>query len=236
MKKKENNKKKISRAKKKKIHHDDGEGNWLVSYADMMTLIASFFIIVSAMSSPDPTKFEKLKKATAEAMGGDYVNPYNSIREQIEDKVSGAFINNKIEVLTLLDGVKIVIKASTFFTPGSYSLRPNALEIIKNIGNVLVETPDQFKILVEGHTDDVPMTSQTIPSNWELSFRRASEVVKLFEKIGIAKNRLRPSGLADTEPIVQVNGIEGDALIAARDANRRIVIRIKKILERRSSK
>lgn len=236
MQKKEKKTKPIRRTRKKVVQHDDGEGNWLVSYADMMTLIASFFIIVSAMSSPDPSKFEKLKKATAESMGGEYVNPYNAIRKQLEDEISGAFTTNNISVLTLLDGIKIVINSHTFFSPGSYELKQDALTVIKNIGKVLVETPTQFKIIVEGHTDDVPMVSTSIPSNWELSFRRASEVVKMFEEMGIAKNRLRPSGLAETEPVVEVSGLDGEALRAARDANRRIVIRIKKTLPRRSSK
>lgn len=226
----------FKKSRKKVVQHDDGEGNWLVSYADMMTLIASFFIIVSAMSSPDPSKFEKMKKATAESMGGEYVNPYTGIRQQIENEISQTFTTDAIAVVTLLDGIKIVIKSKTFFTPGSFELKQEALSIIENIGKVLVATPTQYKIIVEGHTDDVPMVSSTIPSNWELSFRRASEVVKLFEKLGIAKNRLKPSGLADTEPITDITGLAGENLIAARDNNRRIVIRIKKILPRRSSK
>jgi len=84
-------------------------------------------------------------------------------------------------------------------------------------------------VIVEGHTDDIPIVTPKYPSNWELSSARASTVVRLLESAGFDHSDLRPVGLADTEPLVPNRG-----LAANRALNRRIVIRVQKQLPQRS--
>lgn len=219
----------------KKYHHkqheevEEGEGNWLISYADLMTLLWGFFVIIAAFSTPDPTKFEKLKKKTAESMGGSYLNPFNKLTDQLKDIFKEENIEHmKVEVLS--DGLKITSSSAYFFDIGKAKLHPNASEVLKKLAKVIKSSSQSVIVHIEGHTDDVPINNKEFPSNWDLSLSRASEVVKLFETQGIEHTALRPVGLADVEPELRTENLSGAELEAARSKNRRIVIRLTKVL------
>ena len=82
-------------------------------------------------------------------------------------------------------------------------------------------------IEVEGHTDDVPISTPRFPSNWELSGSRASNVVKYLLGKGVAKERLKAAGYADSRPKDKLK--EGQVINAeTRAANRRVVIYVKR--------
>ena len=85
-----------------------------------------------------------------------------------------------------------------------------------------------FRIDVEGHTDNVPISRSlsNYPSNWDLSIARSLGVVKSFIKNGIEEDRLKASGYADTKPLVPHVDKKGKDIIANRARNRRIEIRI----------
>src|SRR3989339_440359 len=208
--------------------HDDGEGNWLVSYADMMTLLWGFFVIITIFSTPDASKFEKLKEHTSQAMGGTYQRPLNELTEELEQVFAEMNINQDIRIENLIDGIKLTASSTRFFASGDASLSTESKSILENIGKIFQDRAQGYKIIIEGHTDDVPINTKEFPSNWELSLRRSSEVVRLFENMGIPHADLRPVGLSDIEPMKEIGGLSGDKLRDARAQNRRIVIRIQK--------
>ncbi len=210
------------------VHHDDGEGNWLISYADLMTLLWGFFVIVSAFSTPNPEKLELMKKKTSESMGGEYVQPYNEISDSLKAVLKELNVDKEVQVETLTDGVKITAQSAKFFDPGRANLTDEAQNVIKRVGEVLVLKANDFLIFVEGHTDDVPIHTASFPSNWELSLSRATEVIHMFEGIGIPHVNLRPVGLADVQPMVAIEGLADEELSIARSKNRRIIIRLQK--------
>jgi len=94
-----------------------------------------------------------------------------------------------------------------------------------------IDRAADFKIFVEGHTDDRPIETNRYPSNWELSAARASTVVRLMETRGFPHANLRPLGFADVEPsLPNVDG-RGRGIEENRAKNRRIVIRLQRILK-----
>jgi chemotaxis protein MotB len=210
------------------VPHDDGEGNWLVSYADMMTLLFGFFVILSAMSTPDPQKIEKMKKATSEQMGGKYSMPYKELGEDIKKILAKINLDKEVSLVQSEEGVTINCKGTLFFESGSSVLLPRAQELVDSIADVLVDTGGGFKIFVEGHTDDVPIRSGIYPSNWELSAARASTVVRLLETKGFKREDMTPLGLADTRPLLPNRTPLGEAVPANQAENRRIVIRLQR--------
>lgn len=230
-------KRKFSRKSKQKVViHDDGEGNWLISYADLMTLLWGFFVILSAFSVPNQELLEKLKESTAKSMGGEYKNPFNELSDRLKNVLKELNLENDAIVETLSDGVKLTMKATNFFDSGRSDLKGNAKKILLKIGTVLIKENGKFQVLVEGHTDDVPIKTKHTPSNWELSADRASTVVRLFEGQGVAHNNLRPIGLADVDPLIDIKKIPKSELKNARAKNRRIVIRLQKIIPKRMSR
>ena len=215
--------------------HDDGEGNWLVSYADMMTLLFGFFVILTAFSTPDPAKMEKLKETTAKSMGGQYTKPFESLNLSLKQILEQMKLDQQVKIIDTGDGIAISSRGTLFFDSGSSQLKPEAEKLMQEIAGILAREANEFRILVEGHTDDVPTNSKMYPSNWELSSARASTVVRLLEAKGIPHANLRPLGLADTEPSVPNLSEQGVPITDNRAINRRIVVRIQKTLPKRMS-
>lgn len=217
------------------VHHDDGEGNWLVSYADMMTLLFGFFVILTSFSEPDAAKLEQMKQATSKSMNVKYVKPYEELVDDLHNIIRGMNMDKDIKIIEESDGVALVIRGALFFDSGSSDLTSQASALITKISPVILKQSKDFRVIVEGHTDDVPIVSQRFPSNWELSSARASSVVRLLEGLGYPHEHMRPVGLSDTQPLVPNSTAEGSPLNDNRAQNRRILIRMQRILPSRMS-
>jgi chemotaxis protein MotB len=206
---------------------DDGyDDNWLISYADLMTLLFGFFAILTVFSTPNSQKMEQLTRATAKSMGAKYEKPFNQLSNQLQKVLDKQSIKNVIAIENVNEGLILTASSTNFFASASDELHPTAEKILADLGQILNANARGFTIVVEGHTDDVPISTKQFPSNWELSLRRASKVVRLFEKIGIAHASLRPVGLSDIEPLEPTANLSKENLLSARERNRRIVIRV----------
>lgn len=116
-------------------------------------------------------------------------------------------------------GVKIQLAASKLFGSGSAELRPESALALDRIGKLLKDS--NRRIIVEGHTDDLPIHSDKFPSNWELSAARATKIVRyLSARHKIASSNLVPVAYADQKPVVPNTSDENRA------RNRRIEIKI----------
>jgi chemotaxis protein MotB len=214
-------------------HEEDSESNWLVAYADMMTLLFGFFVILSAFSTPNAQKMEELKKETALAMGGKYVKPYEDLTDGLRSVLKKVNLDKDVLIEETDEGVTLTSRGALFFDSGLAELKPQARDLMENIAGVLAQEAKGFKIVVEGHTDNVPMVSSQFPSNWELSAVRAGTVVRLLESRGLPRRNLRPVGQADTEPVAPNNDAQGQPIVKNQAINRRIVIKILKQLPNR---
>jgi chemotaxis protein MotB len=143
----------------------------------------------------------------------DYDDIVTALQSEIADKVIALDRAHERLTLTIVDRV--------LFPSGQAELTPEGRQVMARVGQALASASDRG-ILVEGHTDDVPIgpeLRERFPSNWELSAARATEVVRfLVERGGIAAERLRAVGRADTEPAASNASEEG------RRQNRRIEI------------
>ena len=218
------------------VQNDDGDGNWLVSYADMMTLLVGFFVMISAFSTPNAAKFEEMKQRTAKAMGAKYTKPYQELSTSLKEMLKEFQLDRDITVDETLEGVTITSKGTLFFDSGSAELKEQARQVMIQLADILMLKAKGFQVVVEGHTDDVPIVSKQFPSNWELSSSRAGTVIRLLESKGFSRENLRPIGLADIEPIVPNRTAAGEPIAANQAENRRIMIRIERQLPRRTSK
>jgi len=216
------------RFREKLVEHDDGEGNWLVSYADMMTLLVGFFVMITAFSTPDPEKIERLRKETSEAMGGKYVKPLQELTAGLKRVLQETGIESAVTVENTGDGAVLSVRGTLFFDSGSAELKPEAMSVVQNLASVLKSEAEGFRIVVEGHTDDSPIATARFPSNWELSSARAGTVVRMLELSGVTHDDLRPVGLADTAPLMPNRTPAGESITENQARNRRIVIRVQK--------
>jgi len=215
---------------KKRGHDEHSDSNWIISYADMMTLLCIFFIMLYSMSKQDTPLFEKMKKEVAEHFGTKYEAPTAEL---------GKFVNNVIieagvakDAMMSNDGmsVSVAFHSTMFFDSLSAEISPAGREIIEKIATRLydyqVQHGKKYKIVVEGHTDSQPITGGQFASNWELSSGRATRVVRLFLDKKFDPQNLLAIGYADTQPVAPSRNADGTWNLENLSKNRRVVLRV----------
>ena len=184
--------------------------------------------MITIFSTPNSAMFEKLRQETSKSMGGTYQKPYEELSTNIKNILKELGLEKEINIEETTEGMTIRVSGVLFFDSGSTELKPNAIQWIDRIAQVLLKEAKTFRVVVEGHTDDIPILSQRFPSNWELSSARAGQVVRFLEHLGFPHENLRPIGYADAEPLVPNRDEAGNGIPENRAQNRRIVIRIQK--------
>jgi len=185
----------------KKKTNQTSDGDWLTTYADMMTLLMTFFVLLFAMSTLDPVKLENFGQSFGEHQGSRKKTKKVSLT-QINKEVKKLVIEQKLQsqVKVRMDarGVTLEIASDLAFNVGSADLSgPIKQFLTKMVGTMRKAT---YAIAVEGHTDNVPIRSATFPSNWELSAARSSAVIRFLTAQGIDPDKFRAIGFADTAP------------------------------------
>ena len=217
---------------------DSGGGeDWLATYADAITLLMAFFVMILHFEDYDAVGREQAAEAIRESMGVMSENAPLSYEESLFN-----MLNNAINIVESAgipkedymvefdqEGIIMEFLGKTFFAPGSVILTRKSAEIILQLGEELLS--DQYKLFyidVEGHTDDVSIKSKYYPSNWELSAARAAAVVAKFIAAGVKPTRMKASGFADTKPKFPNKDMFDEPIPENRAANRRVVIRLKR--------
>ena len=186
---------------KKKQQQD--EGGWLTTYADMMTLLMTFFVLLFAMSTLDPVKLEQFGDSTKKDKGSAKKSKkvsLSQINKEVKKLVVEQELQSQVKVSMDARGVTLGIASDLAFGSGTAILS----ESIKSFLVKLVSTMEKatYAIAVEGHTDNDPIRSSQFPSNWELSAARSSAVIRYLTEQGIAADKFRAIGFGDTVPLV----------------------------------
>ncbi|TCG03539.1 motility protein B [Paraburkholderia steynii] len=207
------------------VDGDEGSERWLISYADLITTLMVFFLALYVLQLAKTREVEV--KAFEARVGHGNEGSTGSVRTVVaEREASRKSLLSQLETLrdnkqiTVKSGnqsVEIGIDARILFNPGDARLLPQSLEVLGEIATALRQQRDGT-VLVEGHTDSLPISNARYASNWELSSARAGAVVRLFVDKGIAPRRLAAVGRANNYPLV----IGNDA--SARAMNRRVTI------------
>ena len=205
------------------------EEDWLISYADMVTLLMCFFLAMASISKVDPTLFEQMRKGLRSDLGKDKEDktPLAEIKRDLDSMLAPEKSAGEVSIAKGPEGIVLEFSSSAFYQVGKAEFSPEAEQILTKVDSAIRGiTYYKFQIDVEGHTDNVPIKSLQFPSNWELSVARATNIVKFLIGRGIEPDRLKAAGYADTKPKVPNLDKDGDPLPANQAMNRRIVIRI----------
>lgn len=213
-----------------RIHEPEHiEEDWLMSYADMVTLLMAFFLAMLSVSHVDPVLFEQMKKGLRSDIGKDkdVKTPLGEIKHDLDSLLSGERARGEVNIDLGREGIVLEFSSSAVFDPGKADVGPAAranmdkvAEAIKNIEYY------KFAVDIEGHTDNIPIKTLQFPSNWELSVMRATNIVKYLIGKGIPSERLKAAGYADTKPKTPNVDGEGKPIPANQAKNRRIVLKI----------
>ena len=190
---------------------EEGLPGWFGTFADMMTLLFAFFVLLAAISTIDPVKLENMadgmgksvgKKKEIENQAMSLGDIQKAAQKMVEEMAADPETGEKpVEVSTSPKGVTIGISSDISFQSGSAQTKPGFLDILKKI----IPTVEQsyFKLAVEGHpdSDQLPKALRVkSPSNWELSGARAAAVVRLMISLGVGPTRLEAVGYGEFVP------------------------------------
>jgi chemotaxis protein MotB len=231
------------------IIEDEDEAIWLVTYADLMTLLLVFFIIMYAISSINLLKFRSVLASIQFSLGEK--NPGIGLleivkTEQLDKKVSLADLtglkSREKEMLGDIDDliqekqlgkhiiakisegkIYIQIRGKVLFNSGAAQLNDGARPILDKIVGI-IQDYEEFNVNIKGHTDNTPISTAQFASNWELSAIRATTVLKYFIDGEVNPMRLTATGYGDLLPLVTNNSAENRA------TNRRVEF----VLERKT--
>ncbi len=181
------------------------DATWLYSYADLMTQLLIFSILMLAVLGLKDPKKRNVRDEQLLA----------TVR-QVEQFVKDSGLTDSMAVDRASDRIVIRMKSAILFSEAKAELTPQAKEVLSGLAPVLARSPSRLR--VEGHTDDVPIRSALFPSNWELSTARAISVIQYLEDEGLARERLSVAGYGEFHPLVQNDSAEHRAL------NRRVEI------------
>ncbi len=133
--------------------------------------------------------------------------------------------SNDISIEVNADGIKINLSGTVLFNSGEFNIRNESTTLIKDIGQVIYQDEAMLSVMVEGHTDNRPISQGIIASNWELSGLRAARVAQVLEGLGFSKNRITIIGWGDTKPLFPNENDQGIVDLPAQAKNRRVVIK-----------
>lgn len=212
-----------------------GMMRWLLTYADMITLLLALFIILFSISTINKVKLQRLVRD----LGGGFAAPdalnnppsgqtenvrddLKAMQQQIQSYIKQNSLQNKVQAQIQQNGKKreLIISLLTdkaLYESGKADLKPETQKIVHIVGQQLKPRGNQVRI--EGFTDNVPIHNEQFDSNWELSAARASNVLRyLADHDNVKPDRLSLAGYGEFRPKFP-NDTE-----AHRSANRRVDI------------
>jgi|LauGreDrversion4_2_1035121.scaffolds.fasta_scaffold12193_4 chemotaxis protein MotB len=221
----------VAPRKKSRVHK--GEGLWLMSFSDMSLILMSFFVLQLAYSTPDKHKYDNLSSAIKEQNTNKDPNAkevpivnLKTLSDKIRNLIKQKNLDSVASVNSDIMGLSIEFRDQLIFNPGSSELNPVAKQQVGVVLEAIATAPGEYRLIFEGHTDDVPVGKGRYSSNWELSSSRGIALVNTFKARGVNENRMTVHAYAHTRPKVSTKGLTGEALKRARSINRRVVVRI----------
>jgi|TARA_Y100000031_G_scaffold147050_1_gene181615 chemotaxis protein MotB len=189
---------------------DEGLPGWFGTFADMMTLLMAFFVLLVAMSTLDPVKLQEMADSMGKSVGTkkkmEGAMNLADIKSEVVamlEKQENEEIKEKMEVFSTPKGLVISISQEASFDPGSANLKPQFQSILDELVPIINNPTNYHPVLIEGHTDDRPIPKRLqkiFPTNWELSSARATSVVRRLINMDVDPLRLEATGVAEFSP------------------------------------
>ncbi|MDH5541458.1 MAG: flagellar motor protein MotB [Nitrospinota bacterium] len=225
---------------------------WIVTFADLTTLMLTFFVLLLSFANIEIIEFQKALGSMQDSFGSQKlekgihqlvkeegslaeklgikknappVNPERQERNALASLITDVAIRegmlDDIKIFIGQDGISVRIDESALFDSGKADIKEKIFPFLNGISKIMRSY--NFNLLVEGHTDDIPIKSKIFPSNWELSTVRATTVLRKLLEFGVPKERLAAVGYADRKPALENNSPQN------RKKNRRVEFKFIKV-------
>lgn len=211
---------------RKRRSSDEGlTSSWMDTYADTITLLLTFFILLYTFSIVDNKKLKAIAESLNTQMtgtqvtntqvadlkdgvasGGGVKNPYDQLVEKVTNILKQNGLSDVVKIREEDAGVILQLGDSILFDTGQAVLKEESYQVLNVISTIIPQIDNE--IMVQGHTDNRPINSAQYPSNWELSTDRALAVVKYFiNEKGLSPEKFSATGYGENRPLVENNSI-----------------------------
>ena len=218
-------------------------GSWMTTWSDLVTLLLCFFVLLYSFSALDVDKFRqfimsfqgqgildggtvpildplKPDDGSTNQTAGPFYADNGRMMVHIQEYLKNNGIEGDVRVYREEQGVLVELKDHLFFESARAEIRPDGMPLLSKLGELLDEMPND--VVVEGHTDNIPIRTTEFPTNWELSAARAARVVRYFTEIeGLDSRRFAAMGYGEFRPSAS------NATADGRSQNRRVILLIK---------
>ncbi len=206
---------------------DNDKDRYLITYADLITLLLGLFIILYAISNIDLLKYEKMMSAIGNVFGGASVingqpagksvtvEPIAKLKDELNSLITELNYTKSISVEQNERGLILHILDDILFSSGSADLNNSSEIILNKLATIIKKLPNDIR--VEGHTDNIPIKSSLYPSNWHLSVARALNTAYfLIDNENMNPDKVSIVGYSEYRPI------ESNVTPIGRAKNRRV--------------
>jgi chemotaxis protein MotB len=217
--------------------------DWLTTYADAITLLMAFFVMMFSMSELKQDRFAEFASAIDAALGdkkaeglptpihaqqkSEKREAFMGMADNVEGRLHSLAQRGEVRMATDRKGIYVDVFTDSFYEAGGFTIRPEMKSVLDEIVAELRPKFDtDYTVQVVGHTDDAPIHTPVMDSNWDLSATRAARVSRYLIESGIDSDRFEVVGKAHTDPILPHRNPDGTPNETNRSKNRRIEIRI----------
>jgi chemotaxis protein MotB len=208
---------------------NDDANWWMITLSDL-TLLLLGFLVVWYLLDKNNLSATNLRSASAEieeqpkslpSSDGVHVDPrdWQTIREEMQRFVAEIGLAKEVVIESAPNEIVISLSDTVPFDSGNADLRQQAMPVFQKVVAVVLNR-DALSLEVSGHTDNVPISTSKLPSNWELSTARASRVARYLIDNGVDSSRISVRGYANQRPRAPNSTVDN------RSANRRVEIRL----------
>jgi len=230
-------------AKRKEVDEE-----WMLTYMDTVTLLVTLFALLLSTSSVDEEKYQALAEGLSlEKYGAGILTGSLSVEEKLTEKegepqlapasneapppvpdtddekirreLSRQGLTDLVEISVQKNVIDLQLNEIVLFQTGEAILLDKGLSVVSRLAPILMGMGHSLS--VEGHTDNIPISTSHFPSNWELSAARAASVARELIRAGLSPSKVHIRGYADTRPIADNRRPEG------RYKNRRVNLILK---------
>jgi len=204
----------------KSRHKENTSERWLVSYADMLTLLLGLFVVLYA-SKQDGVSEEFVHDSLVKVMmnkESGALEKFSSLPDIYREELGYLKENNEIEINVSNKYIEIIVFDENIFEIGSAELNYDAVEPLLKLSGILKDSEN--RVVIEGHTDSLLINGGLYPSNWELSASRAASVLRFFEQEGVDSIRMSIIGFSSNVPV------DSNETSKGRSRNRRVVVKV----------
>jgi chemotaxis protein MotB len=215
----------------RKQQQEDNVDSWLMSYADMITLLMCFFIIFVSVSEPKKDKFSMITDGLANKFGSvDLSTPFVGLMRSWQGVAENYQMLQDIAIEKTERTLAMELASQTFFTDGTAEIAPEAKPALDEMIKAILEVKTmEFRVVISSYTSNLA-APPAFASNWEYSAARAARLVRYFIEKGVNPSQMKAVAMGETEPKVPNMDAAGKSIPENQRRNERVVVSFERVL------